>query len=144
VAIPITPAAAMPPSHAIAPAEITAVASLPVGRSRGPLSGVPGYPPGHVARGALARLIELVVAADADGGAVGITGQAPALGWHGQGGIGKSVMATALARDEPAGQLPREGNCLAQVSTNLLTILLCRLSLGAIASPIVVHSTVRR
>jgi WD40 repeat protein len=104
LAVPITPAAAVPPSHAIAPADVPAVAALPVGRSRGPLSGVPGYPPGHVARSELARLIELVVAADADGGAVGITGQVPALGLHGQGGIGKSVMATALARDESVGR----------------------------------------
>src|SRR5262249_47702822 len=33
-------------------------------------------------------------------GAVGLTGQAPAVGLHGQGGIGKSVLAAAVARDE--------------------------------------------
>jgi len=64
----------------------------------GELFGVPGLPPGYVVRAELAGLVEAVVAVD--GGAVGLTAEVAAVGLHGQGGIGKSVLAAALARDE--------------------------------------------
>ena len=64
------------------------------------LVGVPGLPRGYVAREELAGLIAAVVSADTGGGAVGVTGQVSPVGLYGQGGIGKSVLAVALARDE--------------------------------------------
>ena len=63
---------------------------------------MPGLPPGYVLRAELAGLIEAVVGVQ--GGAVGLTGDVTAVGVHGQGGIGKSVLATALARDEGIGR----------------------------------------
>ena len=62
----------------------------------GPLDGVPALPSEYVARDDLATL-RLALLGEGTG-AVGVTGQAP-LGLHGQGGIGKTVLATALARD---------------------------------------------
>jgi len=35
-----------------------------------------------------------------ESGAVGVTGQVRSFGLHGQGGVGKSVLAAAVARDE--------------------------------------------
>jgi hypothetical protein len=61
----------------------------------GLLSKVPAPPPGYVARDELTELIEAVCAGRT--GAVGVTGTS--LGLHGQGGIGKSVLAVGLARD---------------------------------------------
>jgi hypothetical protein len=58
---------------------------------------VPPLPPGYVARAELDRLRTAVLAGD--DGAVGIAGGARALGLQGQGGIGKTVLACALARD---------------------------------------------
>jgi hypothetical protein len=55
-------------------------------------------PPGYVARDELDSLIDIVISTSS--GAVGLTGQASAVGLHGQGGIGKSVLAAAVARDE--------------------------------------------
>ncbi len=69
----------------------------------GELHGVPALPAGFVARAAdLAALRGAVL--DAGDGAIGITGRAlgitgRALGLHGRGGIGKTVLATALAHD---------------------------------------------
>ncbi|MDQ3886182.1 MAG: NB-ARC domain-containing protein, partial [Actinomycetota bacterium] len=74
------------------------VAAVPAGAKRGELSGVPGLPPGYVTRDEFADVREAVVAVE--GGAVGLTGQVPAVGLHGQGGIGKSVLAAAVAHDE--------------------------------------------
>jgi NB-ARC domain/TIR domain/WD domain, G-beta repeat len=74
------------------------VAEVPVGSARGELFGVPGLPPGYVVRDELSGLIDAVIAVE--GSAVGVTGQVDAVGLHGQGGIGKSVLAAALARDE--------------------------------------------
>jgi hypothetical protein len=64
----------------------------------GGLFGVPELPPEYLVRAELAGLVAAVVAVD--GGAVGVTGEVAAVGLHGQGGIGKSVLAVALARDE--------------------------------------------
>jgi WD40 repeat protein len=66
----------------------------------GPLYDVPPLPAGFVVRDELLGLREAVLR-ESDG-AVGITGQA--LGLHGQGGIGKTVLAAALARDDSVGQ----------------------------------------
>ena len=74
------------------------VAEVPVGAVTGARSGVPGAPPGYVARDELARLIEAISAVES--GAVGVVGHASTFGLHGQGGIGKTVLAAAVARDE--------------------------------------------
>jgi NB-ARC domain/TIR domain len=65
---------------------------------QGELSGVPALPPGYLARRELTTIIEAVAAVES--GAVGLTGAVPAVGLHGQGGIGKSVLAAAVAREE--------------------------------------------
>lgn len=65
---------------------------------RGQLHGVPLLPAAFVTRDELARLRDLVLGAG--GGAAGVTGKA--LGMSGQGGIGKTVLAAALARDDVA------------------------------------------
>ncbi|MCA1674232.1 MAG: TIR domain-containing protein, partial [Actinobacteria bacterium] len=75
--------------------QVEAVASGP---GLGLLDGVPGLPPGYLARDELSALIDAVVTTET--GAVGLIGDVAALGLHGQGGIGKSVLACALARDE--------------------------------------------
>jgi NB-ARC domain/TIR domain/WD domain, G-beta repeat len=62
----------------------------------GELHDVPPPPRAAVPRAELAGLRTAVLAGEA--GAVGVTGAA--LGIHGQGGIGKTVLAAALARDE--------------------------------------------
>jgi hypothetical protein len=72
------------------------VEPLPEASQPGDVHGVPLPPRAFVAREELAALREAVLGA-ADG-AVGVTGAA--LGLHGQGGIGKTVLAAALARDE--------------------------------------------
>jgi WD40 repeat protein len=72
--------------------------SLTAGGRLGDLHDVPPPPRAEVAREELAGLRAAVLAA-ADG-VVGVTGAA--LGLHGQGGIGKTVLAAALARDEEA------------------------------------------
>jgi len=88
------PAPAQPPVVVGAlPVEV-----VPSGPEAGLLDGVPGLPPGYLARDELWALIDAVVATEP--GAVGLTGDVEALGLHGQGGIGKSVLACALARDE--------------------------------------------
>ncbi|MGH3934512.1 MAG: NB-ARC domain-containing protein, partial [Pseudonocardiaceae bacterium] len=73
------------------------VAAVQAGAAQGGLSGVPALPPGYLPRAELAAVMDAVVAAD--GGAVGLIGQVRAVGLHGQGGIGKSVLAAALAQD---------------------------------------------
>jgi hypothetical protein len=78
--------------------DIPPMAAVQAGPERGELSGVPGLPPGYLVRDELAAVIEAVVAVEA--GAVGLTGEVPAVGLHGQGEIGKSVLAAAVARDE--------------------------------------------
>ena len=68
-------------------------------RSRmGQLHDVPARAAGEVQRDELAGLRDGCLGAGA--GIVGITGRPRALGLHGQGGIGKTVLAAALARDD--------------------------------------------
>jgi hypothetical protein len=62
------------------------------------LSGVPALPPAHLPREESAAVIDAVVAVD--GGAVGLAGVVSAVGLHGQGGIGKTVLAAAVAQAE--------------------------------------------
>jgi WD40 repeat protein len=64
----------------------------------GPVDGVPPLPPGYLRRGDLEMLRAAVL--EPATGAVGVTGDAAALGLHGQGGIGKTVLAAAVGRDE--------------------------------------------
>ena len=66
------------------------------GARLGELHGVPPPATGEVERDELAGLRDALLGEGE--GAVGITGRA--LGLHGQGGIGKTVLAGALARDE--------------------------------------------
>ncbi|MGI9002141.1 MAG: NB-ARC domain-containing protein [Pseudonocardia sp.] len=94
---------ALPPVASAVPApgravDAVAVAEVAVGRAPGELSEVPGLPPGYVERTELAALIDAIISADT--GAVGLTGRVEAVGLHGQGGIGKSVLAVALSRDQ--------------------------------------------
>jgi WD40 repeat protein len=72
------------------------VVALPRGRA-GPLRDVPALPGGYLERGELDGLRVALVGAGP--GAVGLTGDVQALGLHGQGGIGKTVLAAAAARD---------------------------------------------
>ena len=69
---------------------------LAAGQRLGELYGVPLPPRAFVPREELAGLRAAVLGAG--DGVVGVTGAA--LGLHGQGGIGKTVLAAALARDE--------------------------------------------
>jgi hypothetical protein len=68
---------------------------LRAGVRLGELRGVPALPAEFVAREELAGVREALVGAGE--GAVGVTGRG--LGLHGQGGIGKTVLAAALAHD---------------------------------------------
>jgi WD40 repeat protein len=89
-------AAVRPPA-----AEAGGVAAIaPSGRA-GDLSNVPPPPPGYVAREELEALRGALLSAQS--ASVGLTGDAEALGLHGQGGIGKTVLAVALARDRSVG-----------------------------------------
>jgi hypothetical protein len=74
--------------------EVSAVPS-PSGARLGRLDGVPALPRGFVSRPELDGLRQVVLGPD---GAAGVTGRA--LGMAGQGGIGKTVLAAALARDD--------------------------------------------
>lgn len=65
---------------------------------RGALNGVPALPPGYLAREELVAAVDAVI--DAGTGAVGVAAVASVVGLQGQGGIGKSVLAATLARDE--------------------------------------------
>lgn len=81
------------------PARTPAAAeSLGVPGTPGAVDGVPPLPLGYVERSDLDPLIEAVLSTAT--GAVGVTGNAAALGLHGQGGIGKSVLAAAVALDD--------------------------------------------
>ena len=89
-------AAPLPSGPALAPAAPGRAERLAAGVRLGELLGVPPPPRAVVVREELAGLREAVLAAG--DGVVGVTGAA--LGVHGQGGIGKTVLAAALARDE--------------------------------------------
>ena len=77
------------------------------GRSLGKLHGVPDLPPHYLPREAdLAGLKQKLL----NGGAsVAITGQGQALGVQGMGGIGKTVLAAALAHDSEVRQVFPDG-----------------------------------
>ncbi|MGH3908969.1 MAG: TIR domain-containing protein [Pseudonocardiaceae bacterium] len=62
------------------------------------INGVPSLPPSYLIRDELDRLRTAVLADPST--AVGVTERLSNLGLAGQGGIGKTVLATALARDE--------------------------------------------
>ena len=102
----LLPEPAAPPARGVASARGVArrwridlaVEAVPIAERPGQLSGVPAAPPGYVAREELPQLIDAVTAAE--NGAVGVIGKVTTLGLHGHGGIGKSVLAAALARDE--------------------------------------------
>lgn len=80
---------------------------LPAAATLGQLNRVPDLPPGYVHRN---ELIELAAAiTSAEHRAVGITGRSRSLGLHGQGGIGKSVLAAAVAREEIVRNRFRDG-----------------------------------
>ena len=81
-----------------AAADSSPVAAVQAGSVGGELFGVPALPPGYLAREELTTVIDAVISAE--GGVVGLTGQVSAIGLHGQGGIGKTVLAAAVARDE--------------------------------------------
>ncbi len=76
--------------------EDTAVPALKSAASPGLMHGVPVAPPALVERSEMAALRATIVGPGT--GRLGITG-GRALGLHGQGGIGKTVLAAALARD---------------------------------------------
>jgi len=78
---------------------VPTVADVPEGDVAGPLSRVPALPSGYVVRDELDALVDAVVGTAA-GGAVGLTGEPAGVGLHGIGGIGKSVLAAALATDD--------------------------------------------
>jgi hypothetical protein len=79
-------------------AEPTRIEQVEAGTVTGRLDGVPPLPPGYLAREELAGLVAAL--SEAGSGAVGLTGDTQELGLHGQGGIGKTVLACALARDD--------------------------------------------
>ena len=82
------------PGQPIGPSVSTA--SFPPNLAR--LHGVPNLPPHYLPRAEdVARLKQKLLAGD---GNVGITGQFSAIGVQGMGGIGKTVLATALAHDQ--------------------------------------------
>jgi hypothetical protein len=71
------------------------------------LHGVPDLPPHYLPREAdLAGLQQKLLAG---GASVGITGQSSAVGVQGMGGIGKTVLAAALARDSEVRQAFSDG-----------------------------------
>jgi NB-ARC domain len=71
------------------------------------LHGVPDLPPHYLPREeVLAGLKQKLFARGAN---VGITGQSSAVGVQGMGGIGKSVLAAALARDSEVRQAFPDG-----------------------------------
>jgi WD40 repeat protein len=73
------------------------VSTLGASGQAGELHGVPALPPEFVSRAELKDTRDALLTTGAD--AVGITGNARTMGLHGQGGIGKTVLATAVARD---------------------------------------------
>src|SRR5262249_27414655 len=72
-------------------AEPARVGPVEAGPVAGRLDGVPPLPPGYLAREELAGLVAAL--SEPGTGAVGLTGDTQALGLHGQGGIGKTVLA---------------------------------------------------
>jgi hypothetical protein len=77
------------------------VLPLRMRRGQGRLDGVPMLPSGYLARDELADIRGVVL--DDRSAAVGVVGRVSGVGLTGQGGIGKTVLATALARDPAVG-----------------------------------------
>jgi NB-ARC domain len=76
-------------------------------RSMGKLHGVPDLPPHYLSREAdLVGLKQKLLSGDAS---VAITGRGQAVGGQGMGGIGKSVLAAALAHDSEVRQAFPDG-----------------------------------
>src|SRR5271166_5598704 len=76
-------------------------------RSMGKLHGVPDLPPHYLPREAdLTGLKQKLLSGDAN---VAITGQSSAMGIQGMGGIGKTVLASALAHDSEMRQAFSDG-----------------------------------
>ena len=95
----IAPAAGQPP-RAAEPAWVGVVSDGVVALPQGPaglLHGVPALPAEYLERGELGGLRAALLGVGT--GAVGVTGEVHAVGLHGQGGIGKTVLAAAAACD---------------------------------------------
>ncbi|HEU4561594.1 MAG TPA: NB-ARC domain-containing protein [Longimicrobium sp.] len=93
------PGSAREAPRASAPRREATPVAVTTGDSMGELHHIPTLPPHYLARtDDLDRLRNALLAGST--GAVGITGEPFRMGLHGQGGIGKSVLAAALARDE--------------------------------------------
>lgn len=96
-----TKRAATAPFAPSAVSRVTRAVATPLSRTKRPLlgelHGVPAQRPHYLRTEDLTRLRHALL--EGPDSAVGITA-APRLGLHGQGGIGKSVLAVALARDE--------------------------------------------
>lgn len=96
----LLPADLSSPVRAVDPTPVQPVSAstrpIDAGGKAGELDGVPPLPAGVVARAELDGLREALLAART--GAAGVAGEP--LGLHGEGGIGKSVLASALARED--------------------------------------------
>ena len=77
------------------PASAPGIATRAAG-GLGALSRVPDLPPGYVERAELAELVDVVLGRASS--AAGVVGRPAPVGLHGQGGIGKTVLAAAVAR----------------------------------------------
>jgi hypothetical protein len=64
----------------------------------GMLDGVPALPPGYLSRGEVTELVRSL--SEPGSGAVGLASTSTSVGLYGQGGIGKTVLAAAVAHDE--------------------------------------------
>ncbi len=89
-------ASASEPTYGRCERTARALPRLAQGERMGELDGVPPPATGEVERVELAGLRDALFGEGA--GTVGITGRGRAVGLHGQGGIGKTVLAAALAR----------------------------------------------
>jgi hypothetical protein len=93
----LLPASAAPGEVSRAPEPVEAVGQLAYAAQPGRLHGVPAAPPAYVERVELTSLRSTLLEGRA--GLVGHSGNVQALGLHGQGGIGKSVLAATIALD---------------------------------------------
>lgn len=138
----LLPSADAPPADAPAgvPGEVTgngtgqewagAAVALRAGAGEpGRIDGVPSLPSSYLARDDELGGLRAAVLADRSA-AVGLTGQVAGLGLAGQGGIGKTVLAAALARDEQVGRFFPDG--------------VFWVSLGADADPLAAQRTLLR
>jgi hypothetical protein len=74
------------------------VGAVAPGLTLGMLDGVPALPPGYLPRGEVGELVRSL--SEPGSGAVGLAGTSASVGLYGQGGIGKTVLAAAVARDD--------------------------------------------